>query len=331
MIRPTRLLHHLVRNHRVSLRSPGLRLAFLLSLLMPGAGHVYAGYLGRGVAMFVVASLSVQMAVAVLMANPLTVPRVSLVLAIVLVLAAAAVNATRMAKRGRIRFATRRLNAMAVMSFLLVGWVLESGASQLRHRWFGKPYWLPTESMIPTLVVGDHFTTRPLRYDHRDPVLGDIVVFKPVGLQQTFVKRIVGLPGDTVSFDGAALSINGTRVTGRGAVGEITTALGNLDLFEERLGDRAYQVADDPCRDARPSGPFTVQANHYFVAGDNRDYSNDSRVWGSVHRDEIVAPTGSIFWSWAYAAALTSIHDPVMFVRVARERIQWGRIGIETN
>lgn len=236
--------------------------------------------------------------------------------------------------RRRPRASRRARAGAAITSFLLTFWILSANASETDEGWFGKPYWLPTESMIPTLRVGDHFTTRPSQFGERGPVRGEIVIFydtRTDAKPQAFVKRVVGLPGDTVSFEGPVLFVNGVRATGQTPIERIATPLGDLDLFEERLGERIYRIADSPEDETRRSGPFTVETDHYFVAGDNRDFSSDSRAWGTVRRDDIVAPTGSIFWSWDLRRPLTPLPDPMTLVRNLGANTHWQRIGIETN
>ena len=155
-------------------------------------------------------------------------------------------------------------------------------------------YHVPTGSMIPTLLVGDQFLAFPSAYGLKlpftdlelisldDPKRGDVVTFKsPTGHGPDWVKRIIGLPGDTVAMNGSRIYINGKEFNdpwGRYTGG--STA--HRGLF----------------------GPVKVPAGHYFMMGDNRDNSNDSRFWagpkgGFVPRGHIRGKAIIIHWSTA--------------------------------
>lgn len=174
--------------------------------------------------------------------------------------------------------------------------------------------WVPTGSMKPTIVEGDMVLVNKLAYDLKlpfttrhlaqwgDPARGDIVVlFSPEGGTR-LVKRIVGLPGDTVELRNDILFINGrpqnyTRQdAGRYA----------RDIFEdtdpvvavEQLGPTPHLVMALPHRPAlRTFGPYTVPPGSYFVMGDSRDNSRDSRYFGPVARRQIVGRAEAVIVS----------------------------------
>ena len=149
---------------------------------------------------------------------------------------------------------------------------------------------IPSESMVKTLLVGDHLLaskfsygikipfTHTYIYKGEDPVKGDIIIFEyPNDPSVDYIKRIVGTPGDTIEVRNKQLFRNGEPVKE------------SFIRFTEP--DRIQPVRDN-------FGPVTVPADKYFVMGDNRDNSMDSRFWGLVDRSAIRAKAWRIYWSW---------------------------------
>ena len=149
---------------------------------------------------------------------------------------------------------------------------------------------IPSESMVKTLLVGDHLLaskfsygikipfTHTYIYKGEDPVKGDIIIFEyPNDPSVDYIKRIVGTPGDTIEVRNKQLFRNGEAVKE------------SFVRFTEP--DRIQPVRDN-------FGPVTVPADKYFVMGDNRDNSMDSRFWGFVDRSAIRAKAWRIYWSW---------------------------------
>jgi signal peptidase I len=152
---------------------------------------------------------------------------------------------------------------------------------------------IPSGSMIPTLLIGDHLLVNKFIYGIKNPFTGstwisldspeqeDIIVFKyPQNPDQDFIKRVIGVGGDRVEIKNKKVFVNGKRVEIEGAV--------NLD--PQIIRGRT------PPRDNY--GPVTVPENHLFVMGDNRDNSHDSRFWGFVPTREVKGKAFIIYWSW---------------------------------
>jgi signal peptidase I len=175
--------------------------------------------------------------------------------------------------------------------------------------------YVPTGSMKPTILEGDVVFINKLAYDLRvpftfarlaqwsDPARGDIVVcFSPADGMR-LVKRVIGIPGDTVELRGSALFLNGVRQDYTRLPGDLVRDM----LAEERrgavfaretLGERRHAVMGLPGRPAlRDFGPVTIPPGRYFMMGDNRDNSNDSRFFGLVDRREIIGEAKGIFVS----------------------------------
>jgi len=180
-----------------------------------------------------------------------------------------------------------------------------------------EPFRIPSESMLPTLQVGDFILVSKYSYDVRLPVLqtrvvdtgsperGDVAVFRyPVDPSINYIKRIVGLPGDTVAYYNEQLFINGdpapmTEVGPYEIPGGQPVEAGMVE-FRERLNDLEHAIVVRP--DGRAlEGEFVVPDGHYFAIGDNRNYSNDSRRWGYVPEDHLVGRARMIWmhWNWS--------------------------------
>lgn len=189
-----------------------------------------------------------------------------------------------------------------------------------------EPFKIPSGSMIPTLLVGDFILVNKFTYGIRLPVInkkvisindpdrGDVMVFRyPADPSMDYIKRVVGLPGDKVEYINKRLRINGEEVQTSEAGNylhpdrlyyspQFTEQLGKVEhniLNEREAPAFVPQVLNFPNRDNctyTSSGVrCTVPEGHYFVMGDNRDASSDSRVWGFVPDENIV---GRAFLVW---------------------------------
>lgn len=133
---------------------------------------------------------------------------------------------------------------------------------------------IPSESMMETLLVGDHLLVNKMAPRFSTPERGDILVFRyPLDHSRDFVKRVVGLPGETLEMVRNTVYINGRPLDEPYAIYQ-TSGFGNH------------------------FGPITVPDGHLFMMGDNRDNSQDSRVWGTLDMDEIRGKAFIIHWSW---------------------------------
>lgn len=180
----------------------------------------------------------------------------------------------------------------------------------------GEPFRIPSESMLPTLEVGDFILVSKYSYGVRLPVTyttiidtgepkrGEVAVFRyPRDPRLNYIKRIVGLPGDRVTYEDRRLFINGEAVPLE-RIGEYEPPGGHgiharMAEFLETIDGHEHRVVLDP-RGHPLEGEFVVPPGQYFALGDNRDYSNDSRRWGYVPEENLVGKARMIWmhWNW---------------------------------
>ncbi|WP_249671999.1 signal peptidase I [Pseudomonas abieticivorans] len=185
-----------------------------------------------------------------------------------------------------------------------------------------EPFQIPSGSMIPTLEVGDFILVNKFSYGIRLPVIdkkvipvgdpqrGDVMVFRyPSDPSVNYIKRVIGLPGDKISYtQDKQLYVNGQLVS-KQLVGTENGSLGTAELYKEKLGDVEHLIRQQMGRyNMPPDNEWTVPADHYFMMGDNRDNSNDSRYWddpkipkellGMVPDHNIVGKAFAVWMSW---------------------------------
>lgn len=170
-----------------------------------------------------------------------------------------------------------------------------------------EPFVIPSGSMIPTLEVGDYILVNKFTYGLRLPVVrteildlgepdrGDVMVFFPPHLDRYFIKRVIGLPGDHIRYEDKRLTVNGEAVPLE-YLGSLPPEDPQVAVFEETLGGVEHRVWVEPRR-GELSFEHVVPAGHYFMMGDNRDRSQDSRYWGDVPERNIV---GRAFAIWMH-------------------------------
>jgi len=175
---------------------------------------------------------------------------------------------------------------------------------------------IPSGSMIPTLAIGDHLLVNKFVYGPRipftdtrffqgaEPKRGDIIVFKyPENEDKNFIKRIIGVPGDKIEIrDGVLLINDGPVLQHQIPADSIVREEGPFAAvareFEEQLGPVTHRIQYLMDQSGKNFGPITVPAEKVFVMGDNRDNSQDSRVWGYVSYSKILGKALIIYWSW---------------------------------
>ena len=180
-----------------------------------------------------------------------------------------------------------------------------------------EPFQIPSKSMVPTLKVGDYILVNKWIYGVRLPVLrtkiidvseperGDVMVFYPPHSERYFIKRVIGLPGDKINLIKGQLFVNGEKMP-QTAYLEEPAAPRSVVMTENLTGvEHLMQRRQSPTR-LSLNFSTVVPEGHYFMMGDNRDNSSDSRVWGPVPADRIVGKAFARWMFWDSFASLPS-------------------------
>lgn len=186
-----------------------------------------------------------------------------------------------------------------------------------------EPFRIPSSSMMPTLLIGDFILVNKYAYGLRIPVTnakvlavgeparGDVIVFRYPGMGpddpargSDYIKRVIGLPGDEIAYRGKVVYVNGKPVAqedlgvyqGTGAGQDMSGAA----LKKEDLPQAPHEILQRPGNGFFPprEGAWQVPPGHYFVLGDNRDNSQDSRYWGFVPEGNLVGRAFLIWMNW---------------------------------
>lgn len=193
-----------------------------------------------------------------------------------------------------------------------------------------EPFRIPSGSMMPTLVEGDFILVNKFAFGVRLPVVntkiidsgapqrGDVAVFRyPEDPSTAFIKRIVALPGDRVEYRHKQLYINGEPVPQSSLPADAEGAVNGYEQRLEQLGEEEHRILVRADRHDMPWDrvSYAIPEGHYFVMGDNRDNSRDSRVWGLLPEQNLI---GKAFLIWLNCDCN---------VMTLRFHVQWDRIG----
>lgn len=160
----------------------------------------------------------------------------------------------------------------AIQTFLFVGAIF-----LVIYVFLFKPFQVTGASMYPNFVDGEHVLTNLIAMRFKDPKKGDVIVFKaPKDEEKDFIKRVIGTPGDTVSISNGNVYVNGQKLDQNKYLKNDVKTYGGSFLKEAET--------------------VPVPPNQFFVMGDNRLYSSDSREWGFVKRTEIIGQSFFVYW-----------------------------------
>lgn len=196
-----------------------------------------------------------------------------------------------------------------------------------------EPFTIPSSSMVPTLLIGDFILVNKYTYGLRLPVLntkivdvsepkrGDVVVFRPPHMpDRNYVKRLVGMPGDRISYVNDVLYINDVPMAqepvGRYFAEGINSESTGSELRKEQLGDVSHQILLRSGRGVPAGRVWQIPPGYYFMMGDNRDNSEDSRVWGLVPEQNLVGKAFFVWMHWDWKI---------------RGFVSWERIGMKVG
>ncbi|MBU25825.1 MAG: signal peptidase I [Gammaproteobacteria bacterium] len=185
-----------------------------------------------------------------------------------------------------------------------------------------EPFQIPSGSMLPTLKIGDFILVNKFDYGLRLPVLGntvvelgqpkrgDVMVFKyPDNNRINFIKRVIGVPGDTIAYRDKVVYVNGNAQTLTTLPIDESVVMPPLtEEATEKLGKREHRIWRRQTQ-GRDFGPIVIPDRQYFVMGDNRDNSNDSRVWGFVDDSLIVGRAFAVWMHWEALLSIPSLSD----------------------
>ena len=197
-----------------------------------------------------------------------------------------------------------------------------------------EPFRIPSGSMMPTLLVGDFILVNKFTYGLRLPVWhtritegnkpkrGDVIVFRyPKDETQDYIKRVIGLPGDHVRYYNRRLTINDKPLEieddrvyqGLGDLNKMQNAGGcdridaKCQVYIEQIDQSKHTIMTNTSSSFGVSGEIFVPEGHYFVMGDNRDHSNDSRVWGFVPEENLVGKAVRIWMHYDWRKGGTGV------------------------
>jgi len=192
-----------------------------------------------------------------------------------------------------------------------------------------EPFRIPSGSMYPTLQIGDFIAVNKFAYGVKLPVVqtkvipigeperGDVVVFKfPKDPDVDYIKRVVGLPGDRIAYVGRTLFINDTAVKhsylGKYHGVESSSVMNGAAQIEETLpSGHLHEVLHDTAKRAYDMDTVVVPEGQYFVMGDNRDHSNDSRFWGFVPEKNLKGKAFGIWMNWDNGMRLNRLGEGI--------------------
>jgi signal peptidase I len=253
-------------------------LAALLTILETGLGHLYSGNLKRGLILFCISQfLSLVFIASLIVIAPNAFTMILAILAGFAFTVYCMVDAALIARRKRENYEPAKYNRWFVyVGYIFIAWLLvQTFTYFIVSPYLVQAYKLPTGSMEPTLLVGDQILINKHFYRGREARRGEVVVFRyPPNPEVPSIKRLIGEPGDTVEIAKRTVYINGRPI---------------MENYAQHI---------DPGSVYEHFGPYRVPSDQYFVMGDNRDNSQDSRFWGFVPRKNLLGKALIIYWSF---------------------------------
>jgi len=256
-------------------------IAGLLSLIEPGLGQIYNGQARKGIIILLLPLMLLPVAFLCLNSSNVLFYLGVLALWTVAYYIFVVGDAISNARKFRSEYLLKRYNRLAIyIGVIILSTGLGTSLKFLIKSNYVQAYKLPAASMEPTLLIGDHILV-DRHMSTRNPTRGDIIIFEfPEDPSKDFVKRVVAIGGDTVEVREKDLYIN------------------NKPLKESYIVHKELDVIPATQNPRDNLGPVTVPEGSYFVMGDNRDRSYDSRFWGFVEKKKIKGTVRNIYWSW---------------------------------
>ncbi len=280
-------------------------IAVVLSLFSTGLGQIYCGKITAGLVLFLASLLFAPVAVLAALLAASTPVLVGLMLSFVAVVGIylySVVDAYRVARKLRDHYELRDYNRGVVYAlFIIVGVTYPVGIVRYLRASVFEAFYLPTASMAPNFLTGDHFLVNKTTYQRRFPKRGDVVVFvTPDDRRLQWIKRVIALPGDSVAVRANQVFVNGKKLerdrvplSGLSAIRQQIDG----DVFYESNAGRRYLILLEPASSAKADYPETkVPEGACFVLGDNRNRSSDSRDLGFVPLANVLGEAEYIYY-----------------------------------
>jgi signal peptidase I len=257
-------------------------LAGLLSMIQPGLGQIYNGQIRRGVILFFMQLIVLVILLLVPMKYPSALALGAFFVVLLFVYISIILDAVFYARKLGDRYQLKSYNRIfAYIGIYVVAFLISNTCSYTIRTYLVQAFKIPAGSMEPTLLIGDHMLVDKSGSAVKNPHRGDLIVFEyPLDSKIDFIKRVIAVGGDAVEIKDKVIYINGAEAS---------------DLWGR------YQRTPPIPRESSPKdnfGPVTVPPDSYFVLGDNRDNSADSRFWGFVGKDKVKGVARIIYFSW---------------------------------
>ncbi len=271
-------------------------LAGLMTLIKPGLGQIYNGQMNKAILIILLEYCYIPLLYVVAFYSLSAVTIISLVVIGVAYYILVLADSIVVAKRNSTDYALKTYNKLYIYIAVvaLFGTINYFNSEYVKNNVI-ESFKFSSGSMTPTILIGDHIIADRSQ-SARNPKRGDIVVFEyPENPEKNFLKRVVAIGGDRVELRNATLYVNGTAVS-------------ELYIKQPESNDNAPHSLS-----GSNYGPVVVPDNSYFVLGDNRDNSQDSRYFGFISRDKIKGTVRNIYWSWDRS----------------NHAVRWDRIGMQ--
>ena len=274
--------------------------AALFSVLCCGLGHVYCGRIGKGLLLLWLNCFAGMAVLLTLLWNPTPTHLLIAMLAFIAVTFGIWVygvaDAAGTARRTPLDYRLKDYNRWYVYIVLISLFIpLGVSAAFVVRDGIAEPFYCPAGSMLPTIQHGDRFLVNRLAYRSGPIRRGDVIVFvNPNNRAQKFVKRVVGLPGDTIAMENGVLSINGKPVEQSDISAQVGPTGSDARVCTETLGGKTYRILvdDEKAKSAeappREISPMKIPDGQCFVLGDNRDDSTDGRAFGPIPLTDVI-------------------------------------------
>ncbi len=257
-------------------------LAVILTFFSIGLGHIYNGEAQKGISLFFLGYLFLGVLLVFSLLYPPVGPIVGILVGLLFVLYCL-YDSYQIAKRKKTQFTLKKYNRWYLyIVFWLIGGVVFGNIIELTLKAnLAQAYKIPSGAMLNTLQIGDNIICNKLIYKTSDPKRGDVVIFPyPKDPSIDYAKRIIGLPGERIEIKEKTVLINGLPVS---------------EPYTVHTTDLTLSSSVSP-RDNMPK--TEIPSGKYFLMGDNRDNSSDSRFWGFVDGSTIKGKVIYTYWSW---------------------------------